>query len=214
MGSEFHPDAVQVKDEQEITRFAEVIAAAFANDALNRYIYLGRESRPDHPKFNNFQERVQYWVSLIRRRFEAGGILLHTYDWAAVALWLRPGVKKPRPSGTISEGAAEYTEKFEAMKKKYLGDQPYWYLNLIGRAPGRSEKSAIRNLVEPFMQKARQENIPVWLEATNEHARDVYAYFGFRVAEEVRIGQGVVNAEGFAEPGGEGVRVWGMVAGL
>lgn len=82
-----HPDAVQVKDEADVLKFAQVIAAAFSNDALNRYIYLGRESRPDHPKLAQPELRVQYWLPLIRSRLEAGGILLQIYDYSAVALW-------------------------------------------------------------------------------------------------------------------------------
>jgi hypothetical protein len=71
---------------------------------------------------------------------------------------------------------------------------------------------SIRGLIEPFVQKAREQNVPLWLEATNEHARDVYTYFGFQVAGEARIGQGIVNAEGWAQENGEGIPLWGMIA--
>lgn len=70
---------------------------------------------------------------------------------------------------------------------------------------------AVRGVIEPFLHKAREENLPVWLEATNSHARDVYKYFGFKVVEEVRIGLGIVNEEGWAQEGGEGVLMWGML---
>ncbi|KIW72039.1 hypothetical protein PV04_00263 [Phialophora macrospora] len=200
-----------ISREEDVARFAQVIVAAFSNDALNRYLFLGRESRPDHPKLSQPDLRVEFWLPLITTRHKGGGILVQTYDYAAVALWLPPGTKKPVPSGPVSEGAAEYREKFDAMKQKYLGDRPHWYLNLIGRSPSRREKGAVRGVMEPFLQKAREQNVPVWLEATNRHARDVYAYFGFQVAEEVRIGQGVVNADGWAQQGGEGVLLWGMM---
>ncbi|EXJ86487.1 hypothetical protein A1O3_03438 [Capronia epimyces CBS 606.96] len=215
MATEYHPDAVAVKEEGDVVKFAEVIAAAFSNDAINRFIFLGRESRPDHPKLRDPGLRVQYWLPLIRSRLEGGGILLHTYDWAGVALWLPPGVKKPRLSiDPLPEGAVEYQAKFDQVKKKYLGDRHYWYLNLIGRAPGRSDKGAIRHLIEPFLKKAQEQGIPAFLEATNARARDVYAHLGFKVLEEVRIGEGIVNAEGWVQPGGEGVALWAMAAGL
>ena len=54
----------------------------------------------------------------------------------------------------------------------------------------------------------------MWLEATNAHARDVYAHLGFGVVEEVRIGEGVVNAQGWIDSNGEGVLLYAMVAGL
>ncbi|KIX03053.1 uncharacterized protein Z518_06603 [Rhinocladiella mackenziei CBS 650.93] len=241
-----------VQRDEDVSKFAQVIAAAFANDTLNRYMFLGRESRPDHPKLSQTDLRVAFWQPLMASRFEKGGILVQTYDWAGVALWwvtglvlvvplplppfhwgnnawsqmsrLPPGVGKPNPSDSaaggsgenpVPEGAAEYREKFDALKQKYLGGRPHWYLNLIGRLPSRrEEKGAIRGLIEPFLQKACEENLPVWLEATNRHAKEVYSYFGFRVAEEVRIGKGVVNAEGWVQADGEGVLLWGMVAGL
>ncbi|KAH0836125.1 hypothetical protein AYO21_02765 [Fonsecaea monophora] len=205
-----------VSEEEDVHKFAQVIAAGFANDALNRYLFLGRDSRPDHPKLADFNNRVQHWLPLIKARFENGGILVHTFDWAGVALWLPPGIEKPVPSSSaaISEGAAEYRRKYDALKAKHLGDRPHWYLNLIARSPERLEKGAIRNLVDPFLKKAREQNLPVWLEATNQHARDVYTHLGFRTVELVRIGEGVVDAEGWARPDGEGVLTYGMVAGL
>jgi hypothetical protein len=52
-----------------------------------------------------------------------------------------PGVKKP-PLGSPDELPAliiEYVHKFENVKKHYLGERQYWYLNIIGRDPNRSE---------------------------------------------------------------------------
>lgn len=76
-----------VRREEDLRKFAEVIAAAFSQDALNRYLFLGRESRPDHPKLLQFDARVEHWLTLITARFHGGAILAQTHDWAAVALW-------------------------------------------------------------------------------------------------------------------------------
>jgi hypothetical protein len=66
-------------------------------------------------------------------------------------------------------------------------------------------------LITPFLEKARQENVPAWLEAINDHARDVYSHFGFRVVEEVRIGEGKVDSKGNVAEGGDGILVYGMI---
>ena len=50
-----------------------------------------------------------------------------------------PGKEKPVPAN-LTGGAAEYFQKFTAMKKEILGTQHYWYLNLIARDPERREK--------------------------------------------------------------------------
>lgn len=69
-----------------------------------------------------------------------------------------------------------------------------------------------RALIAPFLEKARQDNVPAWLEAINDHARDVYAHFGFHVVETVRIGEGKVDSTGNVA-GGErqGILVYGMI---
>jgi hypothetical protein len=77
----------RVTEANELRKFAQVIAGAFSNDAVNRFIFLGRESRPDHPKLTQFEERVQYWLPVVQTRFETGAILIQTSDWAAAALW-------------------------------------------------------------------------------------------------------------------------------
>ena len=51
-----------------------------------------------------------------------------------------PGIKIPPPDrNTAAEVMVEYHDKFSAIKKKYLGDRQYWYLNLLGRHPDRNE---------------------------------------------------------------------------
>ena len=70
---------------------------------------------------------------------------------------------------------------------------------------------AIRALFEPYLQKAREAGRPVWLESTNEHARDVYTHFGFKVMEEVTIGQGSVDENGSRVKGGKGIVIYGML---
>jgi hypothetical protein len=60
--------------------------------------------------------------------------------------------------------------------------------------------------------KAQSEDIPAWLEATNEHARDIYIYLGFRVVEEVVLGEGRCDRLGNLVEGGEGVKLYAMIA--
>ncbi|KAK4943429.1 hypothetical protein LTR10_016920 [Elasticomyces elasticus] len=199
---------------EELENFARVIAGAFSNDALNRFIFLGRESRPDHPKLDDSEGRVQYWLPIVKSRFETGAILIQSSDWAAVALWLPPGIEKPKPAANAPEGSVEYRKKVDELRKKHLGDKPHWNLNLIGRAPDRLDRGAVRGLIEPYLQKAREDNLPAWLEATNSHARDVYTHFGFKVVDDFRIGKGIVNGQGWIEHNGEGVLIYAMIAGL
>ena len=73
---------------------------------------------------------------------------------------------------------------------------------------------AITAIFETFLADAKSKNLPVWLESTNAHAKGVYEHFGFKVVAEPRIGKGIVDSDGWAKEGGEGVQTWAMIAGL
>jgi hypothetical protein len=62
----------------------------------------------------------------------------------------------------------------------------------------------VRALIEPYLQRAREEGVSAFLEASNVHARDVYAHLGFNVVEAVRFGEGYVDEDGMV--------YYGMVA--
>ena len=83
-----NPQALTIiSQEEDVRKFAQIIATAFSNDYLNRYLFLGRESRPDHPKLTDSDLRTDFWLPAITNRFKGGAVLVQTHDWAAVALW-------------------------------------------------------------------------------------------------------------------------------
>jgi hypothetical protein len=69
----------------------------------------------------------------------------------------------------------------------------------------------IRALVDPYLILARSEGVPVWLEATNEHARDVYMHLGFRTVEVIKVSEGTANSKGHPEKNGDGIPLYGMI---
>lgn len=71
---------------------------------------------------------------------------------------------------------------------------------------------AVRALFEPYFQKARQEGIPLWLEAISEHSRLVYEHLSFQTVAQVRVGVGKVNGRGEFDENGEGLVIYGMIA--
>ena len=87
MAPEQQQTLVTITHEEDLAKFAQVIASAFSNDTLNRYLLLGKESRPDHPKLSQFDLRVDFWMPMITRNFHNGGVLVQTQNWAAVAQW-------------------------------------------------------------------------------------------------------------------------------
>ncbi|KAK5240382.1 hypothetical protein LTS06_012474, partial [Exophiala xenobiotica] len=61
--------------------------------------------------------------------------------------------------------------------------------------------------------RAKAENAPAWLEATTPQAVKIYEHFGFRIAEQIVVGKGKIDHEGWpTEDGkGEGVTAWAMI---
>jgi hypothetical protein len=73
---------------------------------------------------------------------------------------------------------------------------------------------SIKHLIRPVLALATEKGWPVCLEATSPRSRDIYAHLGFQILEEMVLGKGTVDAEGRGKEGGDGVKVWAMVAGV
>lgn len=139
--------------------------------------------------------------------------------------------------GSSPAWISELYGAFGEVKKRWLGNRKYWYLNLVARQPSRGERGEsthplrwplrraefamyidyyfiglVRAAMEPYLQKASEEGLPVWIEATTEHSRDVYAHLGFQLIDEVKIGAGKADRDGNARFGGEGATVYCMIA--
>jgi RimJ/RimL family protein N-acetyltransferase len=56
----------------------------------------------------------------------------------------------------------------------------------------------VRAIIEPLVERSKVERVPIWCVAGNDRARDVYAYFGFKVVKLIYSGE-------------ERVRTWCMV---
>lgn len=69
----------------------------------------------------------------------------------------------------------------------------------------------VRALFEPYIARAREEGVPLWLEAISEHSKQVYEHIGFRTVDTMRIGVGKATADGELKEGGEGVLIYAMI---
>lgn len=114
-------------------------------------------------------------------------------------------------------------------KKEYLGNRKYWYLNMIARHPDRKDpgklipiayqykthelsiEGVIRALFEPYIARAKQDGVPIWLEAVTEHSKQVYEHLGFRTVTSLRMGPGKASPDGELQDGGEGIPIYAMI---
>ncbi|KIX02282.1 uncharacterized protein Z518_08221 [Rhinocladiella mackenziei CBS 650.93] len=92
--------------------------------------------------------------------------------------------------------------------------RPFYHLSFLARNPSAPRvEGSINAVMTPFLERARAENVPAWLEATTRQAVRVYEHFGFRVVEGIVVGQGKVDAGGWPtqDGSGEGVTAWAMI---
>ena len=85
---------------------------------------------------------------------------------------------------------------------------------MLGGDPDADEEKrqmAVDACIKPFLDRAREEGVPVWTEASTEEKKTAYERLGFRMAEEALIGKGRVDGSGVPKEGGEGVRCWAML---
>ncbi len=167
-------------------------------------------------------------MSRLDRKLAHGGFIVEAGDFAAVACW------EP-PEASVYE-AAEIWEDMdvghviphsdkrpifmtflrkiaEAKGSTFPRNQRYWHLSLMARDPKRKDKGAVRAIIEPYVARAKREGMPVWLEAGNERARDVYMWIGgFTVVGKILSGVGELENNGEKQEGGKGVPTWLMVA--
>ena len=95
-------------------------------------------------------------------------------------------------------------------------EQKFWHLSMMARDPlvQPPVKGAVRAVIEPYLRRAEEDGLPVWLEAASARARDVYAYMGFETLEQANIGEGTHRADGYPAVDGEdapGVPIWFMI---
>lgn len=92
--------------------------------------------------------------------------------------------------------------------------RPFYHLSFLARNPSVPRvPGSLNAVITPFLERAAVEHVPAWLEATSRQAVKLYEHYGFRVVEEIVVGKGNVDAEGWPTPDGqgEGVTAWAMI---
>ncbi|KIW72452.1 hypothetical protein PV04_00643 [Phialophora macrospora] len=181
-------------------RLAEIVSRATVTDPLD-IIFQQEKTGPSTPV-----TPALLYLGAKRRvdaKIAAGAFVVEACNFAAVACW-EPPASNPAP---LSEEQLREVERETPVFGRFLRHvqaaetacfgaaaatsppspfhQPHWKLSLMARDPLRKDKGAVRAVIEPFVARAKAERLPLWLVAANARARDVYAYFGFRVVSVV-----------------------------
>ncbi|KAI0975177.1 hypothetical protein F4678DRAFT_319614 [Xylaria arbuscula] len=204
-----------------------VLTRAFQNDPIFNYFMgaLSEEERTDY--------LPQFLATLLKASVLNKGFILEISSWGSCAVMLPPGKKPNNPRTLFQAGLPaavlqlkptgikvkrillEHAMAVKRAKKKAFTSKEmseYWYLFIIGTDTDRQRQGLGGILLEYMKSHALSHGRrPLWLEASNQNARKLYAKHGFEEVEEITLGMGLVGPDGLASKGAEGVKTWGMV---
>jgi hypothetical protein len=196
----------------DVSRFTDIIATSFhATSLTNAFIVEIDSTPPPYPSpLVDFDRRRRHFAAGIQDEANQGAELVEAGDWSAIACWEPPNFKGTPFALTSSSSAlrAEWRDRIAAVRPK----SPHYHLQFLARNPEiPSVRGAITAIIQPFLDRARAEGVPAWLEAVDEHSVKVYEHFGFRLVEKITLGRGKHNSLGWPEEGGEGFSGWCMI---
>jgi predicted N-acetyltransferase YhbS len=165
---------------------AEMLAKAFRDDPLSRWIYR------DHPARLRWV-RADFRLRLAQHA--ADGLTYMTDDGSGAAVWAAPGAWKGHPTGqlrTLSAlvRVARNHERIGAIQRELDRRHPavsHLYLALLGVAEERRHEGIGGALLAPTLMLADERALPCYVEAGSHDAAAFYATLGFALHGEVKV---------------------------
>lgn len=179
----------------QLERAAEVLARAFYDDPVVRFIFPDERGRTP-------------WL---RMMFEVQVRLGHIYgkvytteDFAGVAVWLTPENVELSPWQYIRAHGLTFgfNTPLGVLKRslRFLGytqelhrqciTAKHWYLPYLGVEPRQQGKGIGSRLLKPVLEQADESGLPCFLETANERTIRLYERHGFVVVREGDIPRG------------------------
>jgi GNAT superfamily N-acetyltransferase len=155
----------------------DVLVDGFSDNPVMQWVFEEDATRADA-----LRDYLQFWISA----YGDNGVLELETGGEGAALWARPGT----PALDNDQTAA-----LVAVIHKYNGDrtglvlgtlgglqQPaasHWYLNMVAARRGARARGVGARLLEPFLERADREGVPIYLESSNPRNLSFYLRYGF-----------------------------------
>jgi ribosomal protein S18 acetylase RimI-like enzyme len=170
-----------------------VQSSAFQNDPLWQYLIPNPEKRANMlPKFfrvflkasircgqaygiSDPVEGVAIWCAPNQRRFEFSGVFIASLPRLVFGGFLFPFLK-----------ALKVFSRIEAMQRK-CAPKPHYYLNTLAVLPESQGKGLASKLVRPFLEKADEESVGVYVETMAPSNVVLYEHYGFQRREQCYV---------------------------
>ncbi|MGZ6953861.1 MAG: GNAT family N-acetyltransferase [Acidimicrobiia bacterium] len=118
----------------------------------------------------------------------------------SVALWTPPAGNR-RGEEWVAQQWIDRASRFrdeelhrmlagEAVLAEHALDRPHWHLALLATDREHQGRGMARAVLEPILEQAAQEELPVSLATANPENLAVYARFGFEISAEVDLPDG------------------------
>ena len=169
----------------ESDRAVGILVLAFAADPFVRWIYPNPSQYLRH-----FPQLV---LAFGGGAFTEGGVW-RLGDFAAVALWMPPGVE-PDGDATLAEFQASVAPDRLGNLEAVLGQMdeahpkiPHWYLPWFGVDSAVQGQGLGSDLMTPCLEVVDRDHLPAYLDSTNPRNVSFYERHGFTVTGEWRAG--------------------------
>ncbi|KAJ5132074.1 Acyl-CoA N-acyltransferase [Penicillium atrosanguineum] len=201
---------------------ARLNGRVFDNDPVIAYMLL------DMSHEQRLQYLPSYWSKLARSALMNDALITEADGWKAASIVIPPGRDIDNVWTLVYSGFlcilwkigysglkrlwTEFSGMTDNAKRKGLGGQKrYYYVFSIGTEYEHRGKGLAKAIMHYHQEKARAENLPIWLEATTETSRLLYLSMGFQEIEKLYLGKGKVAADATIQPGGPGITLYAMV---
>ncbi len=182
------PPVVQVRKatRDHVPELSQTLAAAFFDDPVSVW------SIPD-PRRR--AEILPAAFEAIVAANLAHGEVYTTDDVLAGAVWEPPGAEGDagQLATVLERVGGEYAprlfELFELLEQTHP-HQPHYYLFLLATRPELQCRGIGSALMRSVLETCDRDEIPAYLEATNERNRSLYLRHGFEVTGEIRLPDG------------------------
>ena len=197
--------AVRAARRDEAALLGEVLFDAFAEDPVFAWLIP--------PQLRGRDNRMRtFFTSMSRSYLRRGKPCYLSGDASAAALWAAPGAWAMPLSQIILEaapsGLAFRRRLFRALgtqlqiERLHSGQSPrHWYLGYLGTRRDRQGQGLGAQMLQEVLAGADTDDVPAYLESSNERNLSLYERHGFRVVGELpALGHGPTIWRMWREP--------------